>query len=352
MSAQSQVLFLGGTGYLGSAVLSRFLALETKHQFTVLTRSEEKAKLIDQIRPGQVKAVQGTHQDLDLIEKLASENDITFNCADSDDLDLTKAVLKGMAKRKNATGHRPILIHTSGTGTLIDDARGAYPSETIYSDLRANPTGKPPVLFLDSLPPTAFHRNVDLEIIEADKQALIRAFIILPSTIYGINKTELAEKGVGNPQSQQVPNLIKASIDRGRAGMVGNGQNIWPNVHINDTSELFVKVYEYSVSGKKGNHGTSGYYFAESGEYTQFALAQTIGRVLVNMKIAQDTEPTTFSQEEVDKYYNGSYYAGTNSRCRADHSRSIGWRPKKTAGDFFASVEEEVQQTIARSKKD
>jgi len=88
MSAQAEktVFFLGGTGYVGSAVLSRFLALETKHQYTVLTRSEEKAKLIEQIRPGQVKAVQGNHQDLELIEKLASENDITFNCADSDDV--------------------------------------------------------------------------------------------------------------------------------------------------------------------------------------------------------------------------------------------------------------------------
>jgi hypothetical protein len=109
--------------------------------------------------------------------------------------------------------------------------------------------------------------------------------------------------------------------------------------------------------------------------YLRFALAQSIGRVLVNLKLAKDTEPTTFSQEELDKYYDGvsrimvshlelatddpacalfnqSYYAGTNSRCRADHSRSIGWRPKKTAHDFFASVEEEVQQVLAKSKKD
>jgi hypothetical protein len=107
------------------------------------------------------------------------------------------------------------------------DAKGAYPTETIYSDLRANPTAKPPLLFIDSLPDTAFHRNVDLAIVEADKQAQIRAFIILPSTIYGINKTEVAERGIGNPQSQQVPTLIRASIDRGRSGMVGNGQNIW-----------------------------------------------------------------------------------------------------------------------------
>jgi nucleoside-diphosphate-sugar epimerase len=88
MSAQTEktVLFLGGTGYVGSAVLSRFLALEAKHTYSVLTRSEEKAKLIDQLRPGQVKAVQGTHQDLELIEKLASDSDIVVNCADSDDV--------------------------------------------------------------------------------------------------------------------------------------------------------------------------------------------------------------------------------------------------------------------------
>ena len=38
---------------------------------------------------------------------------------------------------------------------------------------------------------------------------------------------------------------------------------------------------------------------------SRFALAQTIGRVLVNLKLTQDAEPTTFTQEELDKYYNG-----------------------------------------------
>jgi nucleoside-diphosphate-sugar epimerase len=88
MSAQAQksIFLLGGTGYLGSAVLSKFLTLNAQHTYTVLTRSEEKAKMIDDLLPGRVKAAQGSHQDLDLIEKLASENDITFNCADSDDV--------------------------------------------------------------------------------------------------------------------------------------------------------------------------------------------------------------------------------------------------------------------------
>ena len=37
----------------------------------------------------------------------------------------------------------------------------------------------------------------------------------------------------------------------------------------------------------------------------RFALAQTIGRVLVNLGIAKDPEPTTFTKEEVEKYYGG-----------------------------------------------
>jgi nucleoside-diphosphate-sugar epimerase len=86
MSTQKSVLFLGGTGYLGSAVLSRMLEVCPDHSYTVLTRSDEKAKLISELRPDQVKAVTGTHQDLELMESLASEHDITYNCADSDDV--------------------------------------------------------------------------------------------------------------------------------------------------------------------------------------------------------------------------------------------------------------------------
>lgn len=106
----------------------------------------------------------------------------------------------------------------------------------IYSDLGANPEAKPPLLSIDSLPDTALHRNVDLLILEADARADIRSFIILPSTIYGINNIELVEKGIGNNQSIQMPALIKASIDRKRPGVVGKGHNIWSVSSYLDTS--------------------------------------------------------------------------------------------------------------------
>jgi len=67
----------------------------------------------------------------------------------------------------------------------------------------------------------------------------VRTYIILPSTIYGIATGKLAKLGLQNPYSIQIPGLIKASIARGQAGMVGLGKNIWPNVHIDDGMHQF-----------------------------------------------------------------------------------------------------------------
>lgn len=350
MTDAKHVLFLGATGYVGAAVLSKLIALPNNFTYTCMTRSEDKAKKLESLRDGRIKGVVGTFEDAELIEKLASEADITFNCADSDDVGLNKAVLAGARKRKAATGHRPILIHTSGTGTLIDDAKGQYPTEVVYSDLRENPTATPPLRFIASLPDTAFHRKIDLMIVAADQKAEIRSWINLPGTIYGIAKNEVVDAGVGNPRSRQIPDLVNASIKRKRAGMIGGGQNIWPNVHIDDVADLQIKLLEYALSGKKGKHGGAGYYFAESGEHTLFAVGQTIGRALVDNKITEESEPTTFTEEELKEFFAGSAYLGSNSRCRADNSRQIGWRPKHGVRDFFVSIGDEVKASLKEQK--
>jgi hypothetical protein len=59
-------------------------------------------------------------------------------------------------------------------------------------------------------------------------------YIILPSTIYGIASGPLVDLDLQNSHSQQIPALVKSSLDRGQGGMVGLGKNIWPNVHIDE----------------------------------------------------------------------------------------------------------------------
>ena len=56
----------------------------------------------------------------------------------------------------------------------------------------------------------------------------------MPSTIWGLGTGVLVDQGIQNRLSIQVPQLIRASLARGRAGMVGDGKNIWPDVNIDD----------------------------------------------------------------------------------------------------------------------
>jgi hypothetical protein len=68
----------------------------------------------------------------------------------------------------------------------------------------------------------------------------------LPSTIYGVASNPLVDAGIQNPHSIQIPLLIKASLDRGRAGMVGKGAALWPDVHIDDGQ--FTLPYDFAYS--------------------------------------------------------------------------------------------------------
>lgn len=71
----------------------------------------------------------------------------------------------------------------------------------------------------------------------------IDSYIIVPSTIWGLAEGPLVDAEIMNPRSIQIPALINASLDRGHAGMVGAGKNIWPNVNINEgLSDSHVKV--------------------------------------------------------------------------------------------------------------
>jgi len=66
----------------------------------------------------------------------------------------------------------------------------------------------------------------------------VKTYIVLPGTIYGIATGSLVDAGLQNPFSQQIPRLVKLSLMRGRAGMVGEGKNIWPNVHVHDSQQF------------------------------------------------------------------------------------------------------------------
>jgi len=96
-----------------------------------------------------------------------------------------------------------------------------------------------------------------------------------------------------------------------------------------------------STGHPQPEHGASGYYFAENGEHTLYALGEAIGQVMVSLKKSTEYTPTTLTEEEMQKYFPDGTNMGTNSRCRADRGRGIGWRPRKTTHDMLASIKQE-----------
>ncbi|KAI0646705.1 NAD-P-binding protein [Trametes meyenii] len=202
MSANKTPIFIAGaTGYIDSSVLERLLKHPSASTFDIaaLVRNADKAKILES--KFGVKAVVGNHQELDKLESLAENAHVIFHTADADDEPAAKAILSGLKKRHAKLGDLPILIHTSGTGVLTDDA-GA--------------------------------------IIAADTEGYARTHIIFPSTIYAIAEGALFNAGVSNPHSIQIPLLTKAALDRNRSRVVGKGKPRWPNVHIHDVADLYI----------------------------------------------------------------------------------------------------------------
>lgn len=109
MSSPTTVLILGVTGYIGGSVLVELRRRHPDFHFTALVRNPKDNAAVVALA---VNVVNGSHQELDLIERLASEHDITVNAADSDDLPLTNAIIRGLTTRGKAVGKKPILIHT------------------------------------------------------------------------------------------------------------------------------------------------------------------------------------------------------------------------------------------------
>lgn len=259
---------------------------------------------------------------------------------------------------------------------MTDNARGEYATDTIYDDTNVEQ--------IKSIPATALHRNVDLRVVDADQQGYIRSYIIIPSTIYGIAKHALVDAGVSNAHSIQVPSMIRASLARKRAGVVGKGKALWPDVHIDDSesefpslclypyashtradrlgttlcvctaADLYLTLFDSILNNPdKTGHGWEGLYFGENGEHSWGQISAAIGQALVEFGISDNAEPTSFTVEEFVKYFGSEqagWYNGTNSRARANRGRSIGWKPKHTTEDFLKSIRPEVEALVKKSQ--
>jgi nucleoside-diphosphate-sugar epimerase len=343
MSPKS-IFFIGATGYIGGQALDRILKADKSARVSVLVRDASKGTGFTKV-DSRITPVNGSMSDLKLLEEQAAKHDVVVNTANADGEEETAAILKGMARRTKETGERAILIHTSGTGVLSDTADGEYAGDKVYTDYLADTTQTPPWHALSTLADTQLHRCVDLAIERAAEAGDVRAYIVAPSTIFGIADNAFVRAELSNPQSQQMPYLIRVSATRERASTVGPGKNIWNIVHTDDQADLFGLVYKHALTDE-ANPTETQYFIGENGEYVIRDAAEAIGRALAERGMVGSATPEPLSKDELQKYYNGSTFLGSNSRGRGVRSRKIGWAPKHDLNDFFKSLKGEVEMTL------
>jgi len=261
--------------------------------------------------------------------------------ADADHLEGTKAILRGFKTRFQKTGVAPTLIHTSGTGVLSDNAGGDQEGTEIYSDLD--------IAKIEGLPDAQPHRRIDLAIVAAAKEGYVKTWIAFPSTIWGLSDTIFVKQGLQKPNSQQIPSRIKLALKLGKAVYVGEGKNLWSHVHIDEVGRFYYILFDAIVSRKQPASGSEGFYFLESGEYSQFNAAQAIAKALYNRGKVVSPEASRLTEADLGQDNHFILYLvemGTNSRARGDRSRLLGWEPPQTTEDFYASIQADVDHWL------
>ncbi|KAF9069206.1 NAD-P-binding protein [Rhodocollybia butyracea] len=334
----TKILLTGVTGYVGGSVLTRFAERPDFDSLDIrcIVRSPEKAERINAIFPN-VTSIVGSHSDIPLMAKAASEVDIVIAMADCDDEDAVTGTLQGLKKRFEETGKQPIFINTSGTGVLTDGAGGMYASDIIWDD--ADPEQ------MATLQPNQPHRPVDLKVLEADAEGYIKSYIVIPPIIWGIAQGSLFDLGISHKQSILIPMGIRLVLSRGQVGMVGLGRNIWNNVEIHELADFYSILYDALLSQIDLSHGRKGYYFTENGEGSLYEYMKAISEVMFKMNKGKGGEPIEFTEGEIKK--TTAHLMGGNTRCRSTLAKALGWTPRKTTQDMLDSIEAEVELTTA-----
>lgn len=243
--------------------------------------------------------------------------------ADCDHVAAAQAIAKGS---QHHTAERPLwLIHTSGTGILtIEDQRaGTYgierPKE--YNDWEG-------VSELLNLPADAFHRNVDEIIIGAGKRdpSSVRTAIVCPPTIYGPGR------GPCNTKSVQAYWLSAAVLKRGKGFLVGKGENVWHQVHVQDLSNVYLALGDAAAAGGgKATWNDEGYYLAENGSFVWGDIQRKVAEEAFAQKFIKSPEVDSIDDAQTTElHFAGVYAWGSNSRGHAIRARKLfGWDPKK-----------------------
>ena len=279
----------GASGYIGGTVADSLL--KAGHTIVGLARNEAATA---RLRAHGIEAVRGDLGSHSVVRDAARAADAVINCANADDPFVTAAILEGLA------GSGKALLHTSGSSIVGDKSAGKFSPKVYHEDTPYEP-----------LPEKIQRVAIQRTVLAAAAQG-VRSVVLCPSLIYG-------EGRGANPDSIQVPNLIRQAVKSGVPRYIGAGENVWSMVHIEDVCEAYLLAFEAAPAGS--------FFYLENGETSFKAIVESIARLLGGKVPAQ-----SWSIDEAIAAWGpmASWFSlGGNSRINADKARRmLGWKPK------------------------
>jgi len=288
-----RVFLTGATGYIGSTVAKALLA--AGHEVVGLARSDDAAERLTAMG---VTEYRGDLKDLDSIKKgaAAAEGVIHagFSVDDFSRLDVAfaqeQAAVEAMLSALEGTG-KPFL-YTSGTGVFAETG-----DKIMDETASPNATGD-----------VGLRIPIEQTVLNAAAEHNIRTVVIRPGLVYG------------NGGSQIMQAMAGLVLQAGAAHTVGNGQNAWSSVHVEDLADLYVKALE------NGPAGTLFHAVSEE-EASMHDIASAIARAL-NLEGPAIVWPVEEAKGALGALAEG---LASNKRISAAKAREVlGWNPHRT----------------------
>ncbi|KAH8819898.1 hypothetical protein F5884DRAFT_718613 [Xylogone sp. PMI_703] len=322
----TKIFATGVTGYLGGDAIYAILQAHPEYEVTCLVRDAGKGVQVASAHP-EIRIVHGDLDDLELIEQEAAKTDIVCNFAHATHEPSAQAMARGLARRQ-APG-LGFLIHTMGSGTMIYDdvVNNRYGQSTakVFNDLE----GLQEVL---AVPDFAHARGAENAVraigIEAPER--VRTAVVSTGSAYGLGR------GIVKYRATAIHQLVKCTLHRGHALKVGEGKAAWRHVHVQDLSDLYLKLVEHAAAG--GNEtedgpavwgGSDGFYFAENGEHVWGEFARSVLDEAKSRGLVTATEIVSISPEEAASLGKlAQFFWGCNARVEGRRAKQVlGWRP-------------------------
>ncbi|QYS99893.1 Epimerase domain-containing protein [Trichoderma simmonsii] len=349
--APTKVLVTGAAGYIGGSILTRLLKSSHPNiknlSYTVLVRKPEHAEHFKSI--GMTPVMFENLDQVDLLKKEASEHDIIINSASAFRALGARALIEGLAERKEKTGQPVWFIHTSGTSSV-----GNRPVSKIYTEEDA------PFEFNDKTQDIHAYelkreahdsypqRACDVAVVIAGEELNVPTYILMAPTIYGVGS------GPFNKRSVQVPFLSRRALKKGYAEYIGEGAGVWDHIHIDDTTKIYELLLEKLFAKADVPFGRKGIYFGGSGRHSWKQVAEGIARAGFAAGVLE-AEPRAILLEDlardtpgaVEQYLELGF--ASRSCTNAELTREVlGWKPEIGEEAWEKGFAEEIEAALAQ----